>query len=297
MNSRTAMLLSLFFLVSVACLHLTGSLHAAVALLSVAIALSAWVKWTRARHEQDRPAVAKLEGARQMLAEGDSFAAIQAASAAAAQAKTRRTRNASLTTLAWAALAQGHGRRAKAALDEIHPRYEIDLHCSAAVDSVNGSPDSAIRALDIARTAGILNREGAKLLVDLYARKHGLDRAVMAAVQNQQVLGAEDCRIVVKAACDAGEYGPAAILASTVFQTTGAPGDAAALLRALAFGREMSDVFRALDDVVWRLRRAVDGKAQARLLVAELEADRTLPSTARSELGRMLRVIEGPSLG
>jgi hypothetical protein len=232
-----------------------------------------------------------------MLADGDSFQAIQAASAAAAGAKTAGTRNAALTTLAWAALAQGHGRRAKAALDDVRPRYEVDLHCSAAVDAVNGCPDTAIRTLEVARTAGILNREGAKLLVDLYARQRGLDCAVMAAVTNREVLGPEDCRMVVKVACEAGEYGPAAILASALFQTTGAPEDAAALLRALAFGKEMREVFRALDDVVWRLRRVVGGKVQARMLVAELQADRTLPSTARSEFDRMLRVIEGPSMG
>ncbi len=297
MNSRTATLLSLLFVVTVMGLHLTGFRTAAVVLLSLGIAAGAGVRWARTRHESDRPAVAKLEGARRMLAEGDSFQSIQVASRAAAEAKTARTRNAALTTLAWAALAQGHGRRAKAALDDIRPRYEVDLHCSAAVDAANGCPDSAIRALEIARTAGILNREGAKLLVDLYARQRGLDCAVMAAVTNREVLGPEDCRMVVKVACEAGEYGPAAILASALFQTTGAPEDAAALLRALAFGKEMREVFRALDDVVWRLRRVVGGKVQARRLVAELQADRTLPSTARSEFDRMLRVIEGPSMG
>jgi hypothetical protein len=102
--------------------------------------------------------------------------------------------------------------------------------------------------------------------------------------------------MVVRAAYDAGEYGPAAMLASAIFQVTGAPEDATALLRAMAFRNEMREVFRALDDVVWRLRRVVGGRTKARLLVAELQADRTLPSTARNELDRMLRVIEGPTM-
>ncbi len=297
MNSRTETLLTLFLLLGATCLALVGFRIAGVAVVALGIAMVSWFRSMRTRQERDRPSVAKLEGARRLLAEGDAFKAIHVAADAAAHATTAHTRNAALTTLAWAALAQGHCGRARAALDEVEPSYEVDLHCSAFVDAANGSPESAIRALEVARTAGILNREGARLLVDLYARVRGLERAVLAAVTTREVLGTDDCRLVVKAACEAGEYGPAATLASALFQVTGAPEDAGALLRALAFGPEKKEVFRALDDVVWRLRRVVDGKTQARLLVAELQADRTLPSTTRSELARMLRVIEGPSLG
>jgi hypothetical protein len=209
-----------------ASLGLAGFRILGFALLSVGGAMAAllrWKRWQKERHELDREAVADLMTAQACLELGDHPAAAAAASRAATRARTRRTRNAALTTLAWAALGQGYTERARAALDGIEPSYEVDLYCLSAVESARGKPEKAIAALEVARTAGILTCEGAKLLIDCYVRHCGIDRAIVAATQNRAVLGAENCRIVLKAACDAGAGAAAATLISAIRSDMCAP--------------------------------------------------------------------------
>jgi hypothetical protein len=186
------------------------------ALLAAGGATAAAVRWRKERDDLDREAVAFLETAYERLEHGDHAAAVTAASRAAKSARTSRTRNAGLTALAWAALGQGFPERAKASLDRIEPSHAVDLCCLAAVEAARGKPERAIEALELARTAGSLTRDGAKLLVDCYVRRCGIDRAVMAALHTRNALGTENCRMVVKAACDAGAYAAAATLASAI---------------------------------------------------------------------------------
>jgi hypothetical protein len=162
------------------------------ALLAVSGVTAAIFRWRKERQEHDRAAVAHLETARERLEQGDPGGAMVAASKAASSATTPRTRNAALTTLAWSALGQGYPERAKAALDGIEPGHALDVYCLAAVESACGKPGLAIEALEVARTAGTLTCDGAKLLVDCYVQQCGIDRAVMAALQTREVLGAEN---------------------------------------------------------------------------------------------------------
>jgi len=187
-----------------------------LALLDVAGVMAATLRWTKERHDLDREAVADPATAHERLREGDGAAAAVAASKAAKSARTPRTRNAALTALAWAALGQGYPERAKAALDHLAPSHAVDLCCLAAVESARGKPERAIEALEVARTAGSLTRDGAKLLVDCYVRPCGIDRAVIAALQTRKALGAENCKKVVQAAYDARAHAAAAILASAI---------------------------------------------------------------------------------
>jgi hypothetical protein len=246
--------------------------------------------WRTVRQAHERRAMTALETARELLGRGHHDLAAEAASDAAAQARTSRTRAHALTTLAWAALEQGNPERAIAALDRIEPRH-LDLYCYAFVQSARGKHQLAIKTLEVARGADSLSLDGAKLLVDLYTHEYGVDRAVWAAWQSRAVLGPENCRRVVRAACDAGAYGPAAMLTSALFAETCASQDAAALIRALAYGRRMGEVSRALHDAVGRLQR-IDRPAQARSLVEELRRDRSLPSGTHGELDRALHALE-----
>jgi hypothetical protein len=184
--------------------------------LAVGGATAAALRWRKERSDLDREAVAHLETAHEQLAKGDHTAAAGAAAKAAGSARTSRTRNAGLTAMAWAALGQGFPERAKAALDRIEPSHAVDLGCLAAVESARGKPERAIEALEVARTAGSLTCDDAKLLVDCYVRRCGIDRAVMAALQTRNALGAENCRMVVQAASDAGAHAAAALLASAI---------------------------------------------------------------------------------
>jgi hypothetical protein len=187
-----------------------------VALLAVGAASAATLRWRREREGLDQLAVDELEAARTQLGQEDHTPAAAAASRAAKNARTPRTRNAALTTVAWAALGQGYPERARAALDAIVPSHAIDLYCLAAVESALGRPEEAIKALEVARTARTLTCEGAKLLVDCTARLHGVERAVTAALQTIDVLGVENCKMVAKAAGDGGAHGAAATLTSAI---------------------------------------------------------------------------------
>jgi hypothetical protein len=139
-----------------------------------------------------------------------------AASKALAAAKTLTSRNRAFTILAWAALGQGHPERARAALDQVRPSHALDLYCLAAVEAARGRTAFAIQALEVARTFGTLTCDGAKLLVDCYARAYGIERAVLAALQNRRVLGAANCERVLAAARLAGADDAAATLAGAL---------------------------------------------------------------------------------
>jgi hypothetical protein len=186
------------------------------ALLAVSGVTAAIFLRRKERQEHDREAVAHLQTARERLEQGDPGGSMMAASKAASSATTPSTRNAALTTLAWGALGQGYLERAKAALNGIEPGHALDVYCFAAVESACGKPGLAIEALEIARTAGTLTCDGAKLLVDCYVQQCGIDRAVIAALQNREVLGAENCKTVMKAARDVGAHAAAATLASAL---------------------------------------------------------------------------------
>jgi hypothetical protein len=193
------------------------------AVLAVGGAMAAAFRWRKERRDLERESVADLDTAYQRLDEGDPAAAASAAFKSAASAKTSSTRNEALTALAWAALGQGYRERAKAALDRIDPSHTVDMCCLAAVESARGNVERAIEALEVARTAGSLTCDGAKLLVDCHARRSGIERAVLAALQTREALGAENCRMVVKAAYDAGAHAAAATLAAAMGGDAGLP--------------------------------------------------------------------------
>jgi hypothetical protein len=186
------------------------------ALLATGGAIAAVTRWAKELHDLDREAVAELATARERLAEENYAGAISMASRAASHARTSRTRNGALTTLAWAAVGQGYPERAKAALDKVLPTYAIDVYCLAVVESLRGKTELAIDALELERTSGTLTQDGAKLLVDCYVRQAGVERAVAAALTMRDLLGAENCKTVVKAANDSGAHAAAARLASAL---------------------------------------------------------------------------------
>ncbi len=173
MNSGIGMLLSVAFIPVPMVVGLTGYVLLAFSVIAASVAA---VMWATMRQTGDRNALAELRIAETLLERGDRLAAVLAASKSASHARTPRTRNAALTTLAWAALGEGYVKRAQAALEHVEPQYHIDLHCYAAVEAAGGRPDLAIKALDLARASGSLGGEGAKLLVELHARQNQIAR-------------------------------------------------------------------------------------------------------------------------
>ncbi len=186
------------------------------ALLGVAGLLAGVVRWRTERHDVDGEALAQLATARAELERSNPTAAGWAASKAVAAAGTSRTRNRALTALAWAALGQGYPERAKAALDRVQPQHALDVYCLAAVECARGRTEFAIQALEVVRSFGTLTCDGAKLLVDCYARTQGVERAVQATIENRRILGAVNCEQVLTAARLAGADEAAAALASVL---------------------------------------------------------------------------------
>jgi hypothetical protein len=178
------------------------------------------VRWRMGRRDSDREALAHLATARAELDGSNPTTAGWAASKAVAAAGTSRTRNQALTTLAWAALGQGYPERAKAALDQVQPSHALDIHCLAAVECARGRTELAIQALEVAQAFGTLTCDGAKLLVDCHVRAHGIERAVLVALQNRKALGAANCEQVLTAARLAGANDVAAKLASVLRKET-----------------------------------------------------------------------------
>jgi hypothetical protein len=208
------MFLWVLFTLALASVGLIGSHVLLLSFLISGFAIATTLRWRKLRQE-DQQAITELKTAREFLKQDSLVAAAKSASDAVTHAKTSRTRNAALTALAWAAVGKGYAERAKAALDRIEP-HALDLYCFAAVESASGKPELAIQALELARSARSLSCDGAKLLVNLHARQNRIDRAVIAALQSREVLGADNCRMVVNAALEAGALGPAATLASAL---------------------------------------------------------------------------------
>lgn len=195
-----------------------------LALLGLGGLLAAMVRWPRGQNDLDNEALAHLAAASAELAGGNPTGAGWEASKAVSAAVTSRTRNRALTTLAWAALGQGYAERAKAVLDRVEPSHSVDVQCLGAVEAACGRTDIAIQALEVARSAGTLNCEGAKLLVDCHLRTSGIERAVVAAIQTRRVLGRENCELVADAARAAGAHAAAATLAAAIRDGTDARG-------------------------------------------------------------------------
>jgi hypothetical protein len=214
-----AMLLGLAAL-GASSLGIAGLRVFALASLGVGGLLAAIVRWRMERRDVDGEALDQLATARAELDRANPTAAGWAASKAVAAAGTSRTRNRALTTLAWAALGQGYPERAKAALDRIQPPHELDVYCLAAVECARGETELAIQALEVARTFGTLTCDGAKLLVDCYVHAHGIERAVLAALENRKLLGAANCEQVLAAARLAGANDAASTLATVLRSET-----------------------------------------------------------------------------
>jgi hypothetical protein len=230
MSSRTATVLAVSVALSAALLGLAALGASGLGLAALRVPglvllgagglLGATLRWRMDRQDVDGEAIAHLAAARVELERSNPTAAGWAASKAVATAGTSRTRNRALTTLAWAALAQGYPERAKAALDRVQPAHALDVYCLAAVECARGNSELAIQALEVARSFGTLTCDGAKLLVDCYVRVHGVERAVLVALQNRKVLGAANCETVLAAARLAGANAAAATLASVLRSET-----------------------------------------------------------------------------
>jgi tetratricopeptide (TPR) repeat protein len=142
--------------------------------------------------------------------------AIAACEALLLQARDFETRNTTLTLLAWACLGEGRPRAALAALQKVLPRQAVDSYALAAVERASGQRAGAIQTLQKARAVGLLSRESARLLVDLYAEAGDLEAAFATTLEHLRVLGPDDAHLVVHALEQAEDFGRAEALSSAI---------------------------------------------------------------------------------
>jgi hypothetical protein len=260
------------------------SIGLSILIVVTLLLLTAWLDGLRRTVEQQ---MAELAVARAHLQKGEDAVAGRLSNDLAKHAKVRRVRNGALTTAAWAALKEGRPQQAKDAMDHIQPGNQVDLYCYALVEKALGKPRMAIEALELEASP---NCESAMVLVDLYASRGRFDHAVAAAIARRRALGVDHCRTIVQAAVQAWALGPAASLAGKLFEETGAPQDAGALLRVLAHQREFAELDRTADEIVARLL-SQRGLSVARAFLAELGADSALPSGACRQITRKLEAL------
>lgn len=230
----------------------------------------------------------ELATARAYLRAGQQGAARQLAVALAGRARARRVRNGALQTVAWASLNEGLPERAKEALDHIQPGNQIDLYCFAVVEKALGKTRLAIEALELEPSPSC---ESSMFLVDLHVFQGDLERAIHAGLTRRHVLGADNCRTILRAAIDAWTLAPAVALAVQLFEDTGAVEDASTVLRILAYQRDFAVLESTTDHIIGRL--LVDGRGRdVRSLLTNLAADSTLPSGACRDFSAKLHALQ-----
>jgi hypothetical protein len=161
-----------------------------------------WLKLRRRLLESD--ALAELREARVHLQAGRHSAAKDIARTVAASACSSAARNEALHILAWAALGDSDPVAARRVLEVLRPEA-VDAYTLAAVESANGCSDRAIEALDRGRRRSGLNRDAARLLVDLHAQVGDFKGVAAATIELSNVLGPEDVQTVGRALTEAGE--------------------------------------------------------------------------------------------
>jgi hypothetical protein len=137
------------------------------------------------------------------------------------QARDFDTRNAALTTLAWAQLGLGRTKDAMAALKSVIPQEAVDPYALAATEKASGHVDRALERLETIRKVRQLNRDEARLLIDLHAERRDFDGAVAITLDYLRVIGPEDARLVAQALECHQEFGNAATVSQAIAQLEG----------------------------------------------------------------------------
>ena len=196
--------------------------HTGFAVLFVSVSILSLFELAKV-HEQIRAQHidAQLVAARSFLEEHRYADAIAGSEEILTRARDFETRNAALTTLAWAWLGQGRPRDAMSALNKVHPVQSVDAYVLAAVQRALGLPDHASQTLERAHGNAPLHREAARLLVDLYAERGDLERAFITTLDLLAVLGPDDARLVLHALEQSGDLRNAARLSEAIAASAG----------------------------------------------------------------------------
>ncbi len=164
----------------------------------VAISIAfAWVR--RYRREADAGVGARIEAAQSMLADGSRTAAWNAACAAAYAAAGELRVRAAIAVMVRIALEEKDYRLARQILAQATARRLVDPCLEATIEQADGGADRAIEFLERARARAGAAFDGAaaRMLVELYAERNDLARAVRVAIDHVNLIKEQDLRNMI----------------------------------------------------------------------------------------------------
>ena len=169
-----------------------------LALLTVAVGIAIALRWVRAhRRRLDAEVARQLAAAREALAARNPAAAWTLASAAAEGAADRPTRNTALAVMIEAAVDRRDLRTARALLARMARASDVDPLLEARIELADGGHEMAIRALERGRKRPTFGGAAARRLVELWAEREDLSRAVGAALDCIDLLAEDDLRNMI----------------------------------------------------------------------------------------------------
>ncbi|MEO7095506.1 MAG: hypothetical protein ABI175_19780, partial [Polyangiales bacterium] len=161
--------------------------------------------------------------ARAMLAEGRVDDAFVVADDVVRRARTAPVKNGGYTALAWVHVARGEGQKAREAIAQLEPRAAVDPYTLAAVEDAAGESRRARDLLDEARRVGLRSPDMTRLHIDLYARDGKMSEVAAIAIEDVQILSADDARAIVAALQSADEPALAQELDGKLAEAHGVP--------------------------------------------------------------------------
>jgi hypothetical protein len=251
----TAMLVSLFTAeaaAAVACVLFKSPWLASLLVAAGVRAASDWLQSRRVEFED--ASLEQLHAASRRLEQRSYREAHACAIASLRLAETQATRDRALAIRAWAALGLASHSEARDVLGRIHPRRRRNRGFLAPFKPFAGRTSRAISTAKGAMSDARLEREYARLAVDLHASEGDLKGVARTALEFFDALGADDVRLIVSALQEGGEFQFAAELAKVLFGVTSAVEDGLAEVRALSQVASPERVRLELESVVDRLR-------------------------------------------
>src|SRR5579871_4985672 len=165
-------------------------------LACVGLGMTIALRWANAyRRDADTAVAAQVDSARGLLADGRRTEAWNLASAAADATAGGRLRNAALTVMARAAIADRECDTARELVTRM--TGQVDPLLLAEIALVEGRTASAVALLERARARRTFGPAAARRLVELHAEAGDLQRAVSVALAHLPLLDGQDVRNMI----------------------------------------------------------------------------------------------------
>jgi hypothetical protein len=191
--------------------------HPRLGLMFLAAGIAIGLRWARRRRQcSDTLVGAQIDEADRLRLVGSYCEAWNLGCDAAQRASHPTLMNSALTILTHVALDERRFQTARDLVSRMKPRDQVDPCLKATIERADGRTDLAIEILEEARLGPGLERNAARLLVELRAESDDLEWAVFVAVQWLDVIGHDDIRLMIASLESWGERRHASALAEAL---------------------------------------------------------------------------------